>query len=87
VTTALGRQGSSKEFIASCNSVEQNNDGKIRRLMPIECSRLMGLPDNYLDFGNYDGIIKELKDGSKYKLAGNGFHVDVVAYILNFIPK
>jgi DNA-cytosine methyltransferase len=56
------------------------NDNPIRKLTPVECERLMGLKDNYTQWG-----LKELKDGNRYKLCGNGFVVQVVAYILNFI--
>jgi DNA (cytosine-5)-methyltransferase 3A len=49
------------------------NDGKIRRLTPIECERLQSLPDNYTE-----GI----SDTQRYKLLGNAFNVEVVAHIL-----
>lgn len=61
---------------------EHNNhvsDGFVlRKLHPIECERLQGLPDNYTE-----GI----SDTQRYKTCGNGFNVDVVAHILSFIPK
>jgi DNA (cytosine-5)-methyltransferase 3A len=49
------------------------NNGKIRRLTPIECERLQSLPDNYTE-----GI----SDTQRYKLLGNAFNVEVVAHIL-----
>lgn len=48
----------------------------IRRLDPIECERLMGLPDNYTDL---------FPKTHRYHMIGNAFHVDVVAHILKFI--
>lgn len=48
----------------------------IRKLTPIECERLQGLPDNYTD-----GI----SNSQRYKCLGNAFNVDVVAHILSFI--
>jgi len=51
---------------------------KIRKLTPIECERLMGLPDNYTDAISMTG---------RYKAIGNAFHVDVMKWILSFIPK
>lgn len=45
----------------------------IRKLTPIECERLMGLPDNYTE-----GIAMT----QRYKCLGNAFHVDVVSHIL-----
>lgn len=49
---------------------------KIRRLTPMECSRLMGLPDYWFD-------IEGLSDSQKYKLAGNGVVVNVVEEIVS----
>jgi len=53
-------------------------DTQIRKLTPIECERLQGLPDNYTD-----GI----SNSQRYKCCGNAFNVDVVAHILSFIPR
>ncbi len=53
------------------------NENKIRKLTPIECERLQGLPDNYTD-----GIANT----NRYKALGNAFNVDVVAHILFSIP-
>ena len=54
-------------------------DSIIRKLTPIECERLQGLPDNYTGGGT--------SDSQRYKMLGNAFNVDVVAHILSFIPK
>lgn len=48
-----------------------------RKLEPIECERLQGLPDNYTE-----GISKN----ERRKCLGNAFNVDVVAHILKGIP-
>jgi len=53
-------------------------ENKIRKLTPIECERLQGLPDNYTD-----GIAMT----NRYKCLGNAFNVDVVAHILLFVDK
>lgn len=50
----------------------------VRKLTPIECERLQGLPDNYT---------QGLSDSQRYKCLGNAFNVDVVAHILSFIPR
>ena len=49
---------------------------QIRKLTPIECERLQGLPDNYTE-----GV----SNTQRYKALGNAFNVDVVAHILSFI--
>ncbi len=44
----------------------------VRRLMPIECERLQGFPDNWSRYGiNEKGKIYELSDSARYKLQGN----------------
>jgi len=47
-----------------------------RKLEPIECERLTGLPDNYTD-----GISKN----QRRQVCGTAFNVDVVAHILSFM--
>ena len=54
------------------------NGDKVRKLYPIECERLQGLPDGYTS-----GI----SDTQRYKCLGNAFNVDVIAHILSFIPN
>jgi site-specific DNA-cytosine methylase len=55
----------------------------IRRLMPIECERLMGLPDNWTLTGiNEKGEEYRLSDSARYKLCGNGVVVNVVKAII-----
>ena len=55
-----------------------NIKSQVRRLTPIECARLQGFPDDYLDiqFRN-----KPAADGNKYKALGNSMAVPVMRYI------
>ncbi len=55
-----------------------DGDYIIRKLTPIEAERLQTLPDNYTE-----GISAT----QRYKCIGNGWTVDVIAHILNFLPK
>ncbi len=48
----------------------------VRRLMPIECLRLQGLPDDWLD------IDPALSDSAKYRLIGNSLAVPCVQWIM-----
>ncbi len=50
----------------------------VRRLMPVECCRLQGVPDDHLDI-EYRG--KPAADGPKYKALGNSFPVPVIHWI------
>ena len=54
----------------------------VRRLMPIECERLQGLPDHWTRYGRKpDGTIYEVADGPRYKMIGNGAAVPVVEWL------
>ena len=66
----------------SSNAFQENNllDG-IRRLTEIECERLQGFPDNYTQYGNYNGSIKPIAKTQRYKLIGNAVTVDIVELI------
>ena len=45
----------------------------VRRLMPIECERLQGRPDDWSRYGiNEKGEVCELSDSARYRLQGNG---------------
>ena len=75
----------------SSNAFQENNllDG-VRRLTEIECERLQGFPDNWTQYGNYNGDIKPIARTQRYKLIGNAVTVDIVELIakrLNFIEQ
>lgn len=53
-------------------------DGRCRKLMPIEYERLQTLPDNYTE-----GVA----DSRRYTAIGNGWTVDVIAHIFTYIKK
>jgi DNA (cytosine-5)-methyltransferase 3A len=50
----------------------------IRKLTPVECERLQTLPDNYT---------AGVSDTQRYKALGNGWTVDVIAFILSFLKE
>lgn len=61
---------------------EQNNllsaPERIRRLIPIECSRLQTVPGWY---------IWKCSDTQIYKMLGNGWTIDVIVHILSFMKE
>ena len=45
----------------------------VRRLTPMECERLQGMPDDWSRYGiNEKGDVYELPDSARYRLQGNG---------------
>ena len=62
----------------------------VRRLTEIECERLQGFPDNWTQYGDYNGAIKPIAKTQRYKLIGNAVTVDIVELIakrLKFIEN
>lgn len=55
-----------------------DGDYIIRKLTPVECERLQTLPDNFTS-----GI----SNTQRYKAIGNGWTVDVIAWIFSQLPK
>lgn len=51
-------------------------DSQIRRLTEIECERLQGFPDNWTEYGDYDGEIKKVSKTHRYKQLGNAVTTD-----------
>ena len=61
------------------NFIEINETNKrIRRLTPVECERLQTVPDNYTN---------HVSDTQRYRMLGNGWTVDVIVHLLNYLPK
>lgn len=52
-------------------------NGRVRKLTPLEYERLQTLPDNYT---------AGVSDGRRYTAIGNGWTVDVIEFLLSFIP-
>ena len=65
----------------STGSFIKTKDNKIRYLTEIECERLQGFPDNFTQYGDYNGIIKPIARTQRYKLIGNAVTVDIVELI------
>ena len=63
---------------ASWNGNFIQDEKGIRRLTVVECERLQTIPDHYT---------KGISDTAAYKALGDCWTVDIVAHILNHIPK
>lgn len=71
-----------KSTTLSSNSWQENNfviaDGNVRKLTVKECCRLQTVPDDY-----FDGIVSATQ---AYRMLGNGWTIDMIAFILSFMP-
>ena len=66
----------------SSNAFQENNLlCGVRRLTEIECERLQGFPDDWTQYGNYNGTIKPIAKTQRYQLIGNAVTVDIVELI------
>lgn len=66
---------------AVCGGNQQKKvyqDGRCRKLTPLEYERLQTLPDGYTEGES---------DGNRYKVIGNGWTVNVIAHIFSFLPN
>ena len=54
------------------------NGGMVRRLTEVECERLQTVPDGYTN---------HVSSTQRYKMLGNGWTVDVIAYIFGFMKS
>ena len=57
----------------------------MRRLTPLECERLQTLRDNYTSQGIMNGKTVKMSNTQRYKTVGNGWTVDMIAYIFSFM--
>lgn len=64
----------------SCKNCTQSSVKMVRRLTPVECERLQGLPDNYT-------LTDNCSDSKRYKAIGNGMAQPCADFILRGISK
>ena len=70
--------GKSPTLLARSDTTKIFYKNKLRKLTPLECERLQGIPDNYTSI---------ISDTQRYKSIGNSFTVPVISYILRGIGK
>ena len=67
-------------------AMEQNTI--VRRLTPLECTRLQGFPDGWVDIGDWTdskGKVHKDSDSVKYKALGNSIAIPFWFYLLRRI--
>lgn len=83
LSAAMGTGGGNVPMV-----MEEDMQGRVRRLTPIECERLQGLPDNYTAEGiNEDGNIVKMSDSARYKMIGNGMAQPVANWVIQRIAE
>lgn len=75
--------GNQEAFSGSYFIIEKPNKNQepiktIRRLTPLECERLQGLPDNYTAYGT---------DANRYRAIGNGMAQPCADFILSKVVE
>ena len=82
VMGTLGARSGGSEVGAQTRGVVMASLVRPRRLMPIECERLMGWPDRWTERGiDEQGREYALSDSARYKLCGNGVASPVAGWI------
>jgi DNA-cytosine methyltransferase len=71
-------EGKSPTLLARADTTKILINNRVRKLTPLECERLQGLPDNYTS---------ALSDTQRYKSIGNGFTVPVIEFFLKNLKK
>ena len=67
-------------YVCDIDKNEERFDYRIRRLIPLECERLQGLPDHWTKYGA-DGEL--ISDTQRYKCCGNAVTTHVVTHCIN----
>lgn len=64
-----------------CEEMSYRQQAAVRRLMPIECERLMGFPDNWTKIPWRGKAAEDCPDAPRYKACGNSMCVNVMRWI------
>ena len=64
-----------------------NGKYTVRRLTPLEYERLQTLDDEYTRYGREGEQIVDISNTQRYKAIGNGWTVDVIAYLFSHIKE
>jgi DNA (cytosine-5)-methyltransferase 1 len=79
-----GKDYKARPLAAGAHAPAIAQEWAVRRLSPVECARLQGFPDDYLDIA-FRG--KPAADGNKYKALGNSWAVPCGQWILKRIER
>ena len=84
-TTLLGLGGAgAKTGLYHLRKEGDNMEYIVRRLTPLECERLQGLPDNFSN-GGCNG--KSASDSARYRAIGNGMAQPCADFVLSKVVQ
>ena len=77
-----------QQIILKGDEKTENEEMIVRRLTPLECTRLQGFPDGWVDIGEWTdskGKKRKDSDSAKYKALGNSIALPFWFYLLRRI--
>ena len=77
----VGEDGAPMNTITSASVPGVGWQATVRKLLPVECERLMGFPDNHTRIAWKGKPEEECPDAPRYKACGNSMCVNVMAWI------
>ena len=77
----VGEDGAPMNTITSASVPGVGWQSTVRKLLPVECERLMGFPDNHTRIKWKGKPEEECPDAPRYKACGNSMCVNVMAWI------
>ena len=77
----VGEDGAPMNTITSASVPGVGWQSTVRKLLPVECERLMGFPDNHTRISWKGKPEKECPDAPRYKACGNSMCVNVMAWV------
>jgi len=77
----VGEDGAPMNTITSGSVPGVGWQSTVRKLLPVECERLMGMPDNHTRIAWKGKSEEECPDAPRYKACGNSMCVNVMAWI------
>ena len=83
INAKAGTGGCNLPLVQECFPVNQS----VRRLLPVECERLMGFPDNWTRIPWRGKSAEDCPDSPRYKACGNSMCVNVMRWIGMRIEK
>lgn len=85
-TITGNHQSTISDYTAIVLEGNEMKNAIVRRLTPIECERLQGMPDDWSRYGiDENGKVYELSDSARYKLQGNGIATPFWCWLLERI--